>query len=237
MSNALPRPYYQDGLITIYHGDSRELLPLVKGIFLLLTDPPYGIRLDTKYRGQGRGFRGAKLKGGLAVSNDYAPIAGDDEPFDPTHLLGYPKVILFGANYYADKLPPRGGWLVWDKIDGLKSSREIGFNDNADAELAWTNLSGPPRICRHRWNGVMKASEKDKKRVHPTQKPIAVMDWCIQRAKHDAGLICDPYMGSGSTLIAARRRYLPAVGIELSEDYCRIAAERLTAEPLPLFRI
>lgn len=219
-------PYYQQDGVTIYHGDSRDLLPQIEpsSIGLLLSDPPYGISLDTKNR--------SRKRTALATANDYAPVFMDDEPFDPTLVLAFKRVVLFGANHFASRLPESPSWLVWNKVDGLESKRDIGFNDNADAELIWTNLGGPVRIIKHRWIGMMKASERGERRVHPTQKPVALMEHLIQL--FGDGVILDPYMGSGSTLVAAKRCGFEAVGIEYSKEYCDIAIQRLQKSALPL---
>ena len=217
---SLPKPYYQDDAVTIYHGDSRAILPTLR-FDAVITDPPYGVNLNTSFRAAGRS--------NLAAANDYAPVAGDSEPFEPGYLLRYEQAILWGANYYADKLPARGSWLVSDKREG------VGFNDQADAELAWVNgVSGTvPRLFAHRWMGMVKASERGEKRVHPTQKPVALMKWCLGFFP-DAETVCDPFMGSGSTLRAAKDLGRKAIGIELEERYCEIAAQRCAQDVLDL---
>ena len=214
-------PYYEHGGITIYHGDCREIMPDVWfGVDLLLTDPPYGVNEATNRKERGR----AKL----AECNDFPAVFGDDKPFDPSHLLVVPRAVLFGGNYFADRLPPTASWIVWDKRDGIPS------NDNADCELAWTNLGGPARVFRHLWNGMIKASERGERRVHPTQKPVALMRWIIQRWTTEGQLVLDPYMGSGPVVIAAKESGRRAIGIEIEERYCEIAAKRLQQEVLPL---
>lgn len=223
-------PYYTDHKgIEIYLGDCREVLPaLTERPALVLADPPYGIGEKTNRAEKGRGHSGG-LQGGVATSNDFPPIAGDDEPFDPAHILKLEcPTILWGANYYAEKLPPSPSWLVWDKLDGLTSKREIGFNDQADLEMAWSNLGGPARIYRHRWMGVLKASEKDKRRQHPSHKPTALMRWCLARAGLKRGaLVLDPYMGSGPVAQACKELGLRYIGVELVRSYCDVAAWRL----------
>ena len=206
------RPYYEQDGITIYHGDCREILPSAWfGVDLLLADPPYGINAVT--RGKTFGTSNA------CETNTYIPVHDDDRPFDPAHLLGFPKVVLWGANHYADKLPAESCWLTWDKRDGLKS------NPLADCELAWSNLGGPARLFHHRWMGMIRDSETER-RLHPTQKPVALMRWCLSIAK-PTGAVCDPYMGSGPVLLASREFGVPAIGIEIEERYCEIAARRL----------
>jgi site-specific DNA-methyltransferase (adenine-specific) len=215
-------PYYQDEWATIYHGDGRLIAPtLAERVDLLVTDPPYGVNLNTK-------FRTAK-RSRLAEANDYPPVYDDDKPFDPSPWLGYPGVILWGANYYADRLPPRGSWLVWDKRDGVCQ------NDQADAELAWVSgVTGTvPRLFRHVWMGMVKASERNGRRLHPTQKPVELMQWCLSFFP-DAQTVLDPYMGSGTTLVAAKNLQRRAIGIEMEERYCEAAATRLSQEVLNL---
>jgi len=216
------RPYYDHAGIQIFHGDCREVLPTLAtdDVDLVLTDPPYGVAERTDRASKGRGL--------LAPCYDFPPVHGDDEPFDPAHLLVFRRLVLWGANYYADKLPPSPSWLVWDKRDGIPS------NDNADCEMAWSNLGGPARLFRHRWNGMIKASEREKRRVHPTQKPVVLMAWIISAHAPAGGLVLDPYMGSGPTLRAAKNLGRSAIGIEIEERYCEIAAKRLQQSVLPL---
>jgi len=218
------RPYYEDAAVTIYLGDCRDILPTLVGVTALITDPPYGVGVKANYGERGRSA--------LAASNNYPQIHGDDAPFDPAHLLGYPKVVLFGANHYAARLPSSPTWIVWDKLAGLTSKREIGFNDQADVELAWSNAGGPARIYAHRWMGLLKDSEREDSRVHPTQKPVALMTWVLRAYTDSEDVICDPYMGSGSTLVAAKALGRKSIGIEISQEYCDIAVKRLAQDTL-----
>lgn len=210
-------PYYQDGTVTIYHGDCRELLPQLRAD-VLVADPPYGIHYSP--RGGGRGWTAKTFTGRDLVQ-------GDDQPFDPLPLLTVaPAAVLFGANHYASRLPASPSWLVWDKRDGLVS------NDFADCELAWSNLGGPARLYRHRWSGALRDSERGTPRVHPTQKPLSLMTWVLELCP--PGTVIDPYMGSGTTLVAAKNLGRRAIGVELEERYCEIAARRCAQEVLPL---
>ena len=217
------KPYYDDGRgITIYCGDCRDILPHLDPVDLVLTDPPYGI-------GHKRGISSSRVTGPTVVRSDFhgEAVTGDDVPFDPRPVLSLQRpTILFGANHYADKLPPSAAWLVWDKRVDLTP------NDFADCEFAWTNLGGVARIFRLRWYGLIRDSELRVKRHHPTQKPEALMRWCVSFAP-DAQTILDPFMGSGTTLRAAKDLGRRAIGIEIEERYCEIAAKRLAQEVLP----
>lgn len=147
-------------------------------------------------------------------------IVGDDEPFDPSPWLAFQEVILWGGNHFASRLPDSSRWLTWDKRDGVCQ------NDQADCEHAWTNLSGPARITRHLWNGMLKQSERGDIRVHPTQKPVAVMQWAIEHTEGET--ILDPFMGSGTTGVACAKLGRKFVGIEIEEKYFNIAVKRIT---------
>lgn len=221
------QPYYDDGQITIYCADCRDVLPTISpgSVGLVLTDPPYGIDLDTA--------NFSRKRTALAAANDYPPVYGDDEPYDPSPVLRFSRVILFGANWYASRLPVSGSWLVWDKTAGLRSDRPIGFNDNADAELIWTNLGGPVRVLKHQWIGLMKATERGQRRLHPTQKPVALVRWMIEHYTQAGDIVLDPYMGSGPTIKAAAESGRRAIGIEKSEAYCEVVVKRLRQSVLP----
>lgn len=202
------------GLATLYLGDCREIAPTLERPAAMITDPPYGI-------GYSHGGGGGKLARSTQFAHE--TIIGDDKPFDPIPWVNIaPIVILWGANHYAHQLPPMSSWLTWDKRDGVCS------NDQSDCEHAWSNKGGPARIIRHLWNGMLKASERGEIRVHPTQKPIEVMRWCIEQAKvPTSGTILDPYMGSGSTGVAAVQMRHPFIGIEIEPKYFDIACRRI----------
>jgi site-specific DNA-methyltransferase (adenine-specific) len=209
-------PYYQDNLVTIYHADSEELIPAIEAD-VVITDPPYGIKYSPSQNGK-KAWGNKTFTGKTVVKND-------DQLFDPSILLGFKDLILFGGNYFADKLPPTSEWIVWDKRAGLTS------NDFADCELIYTSGKGVARLFTHRWSGALRDSERGEPRVHPTQKPVALMKWLIERT---TGLILDPYMGSGTTLVAAKALGRKAIGIEIEERYCDIAATRCSQEVLGL---
>ncbi len=216
------KPYYQQEGITIYHGDCRDVLPTLPKVDLILTDPPYGIQYNTD---SSRFVRKPSAWWGETStkhSNNSPRVNGDDKPFDPSPFINQ-RSILWGANHYADKIPPSGGWLVWDKRLGVEQVAEKGW-PLSEAELAWTNIRGSVRVFRNRWMGLLR-SEEQGEYYHPTQKPVALMRWCLLLAKDKS--VLDPFMGSGTTLVAAKDLGIQAIGIELEERYCEVAANRL----------
>jgi site-specific DNA-methyltransferase (adenine-specific) len=212
-------PYYDDNRgIQIYLGDCREVLPHLKNIDAVVSDPPYGI----KHR------RGQAANRGKGITLGTTGIAGDKEPFDPKPWLQFSYVVLWGANWYANCLPA-GRWLIWDKQE------HGGSGDFSEAEVAWCNRGQALKIFRHMWLGVQRASEVGESRLHPTQKPIRLMEWTIIEAGiPDGALVLDPFCGSGPTLRAAKNLGRRAIGIEIDERYCEIAARRLSQEVMEL---
>jgi DNA modification methylase len=213
----MQKPYYEDSAVTIYHGDCREILLSINPVDLVLTDPPYGINENS-----------AKVasRGKLAAPKDYGVFNWDREPVSQgliNHAISKGKyACVFGGNYYS--VEPSSCWLVWDK--------ENGQNDFADAELAWTNYGKAVRLKRHKWHGMIRKGHES--RFHPTQKPLEVITWALSLCPGEPQTILDPFMGSGTTLRAAKDLGRKAIGIELEEKYCEIAVERLRQEVLAL---
>ncbi len=230
------KPYYEHAGITIYHGSALSVLDEFDAHFgqtpfdLLLTDPPYGLKEaagKNKTRKAATSF-GGKRTSVVADPTDFGPSSSwDNRP--ATEAIAMARrlcrfQIVFGGNYY--DLPPARCWLVWDKDNS---------GDFADCELAWTNLDKAVRRLMYRWNGMLQQPGRPKEqRVHPTQKPEAVIVWALHQAPDTAKTILDPFMGSGTTLVAAKRLGRQCVGIEREERYCEIAAKRLAQEALPL---
>ena len=143
------------------------------------------------------------------------------KPFDPAHLLAFGvNTVLWGGNHYADKLPASSAWLVWDKRDGDRR------NDFADCEFAWCSGGGVARVFRHLWMGYARASERDEKRQHPTQKPVEVIKWSIVERTTQDDIIADFYSGSGTTLIACEQLSRRCRAVEISPSYVAVALER-----------
>lgn len=196
----------------MYFADCADILPTLDKVDLVLTDPPYGINENSKKN---------MSRGGIAKPVDYGQFDWDKCPvaqllMDKVIAKGK-YCIMFGGNYYS--LPPTSCWLVWDKVNGT--------NDFADCELAWSNLPKAIRLHRQMWNGMLReGEERGIQRVHPTQKPVALMKWCIEQAKNIDSIL-DPFMGSGTTGVAAVQLGRKFIGIEREQKYFDIACERI----------
>jgi site-specific DNA-methyltransferase (adenine-specific) len=209
--------------VTLYLGDCRDILPTLGKIDAVVTDPPYGQRQNTNIT------PGNLHSTGIAVVWP-DEIVGDADPFDPEPWLQVaPRALFWGAHRFHERLP-LGTWLVWDKVPTGKN------RDQGDGEAAWLNDDPPKPMRLHRllWDGVCVGSAArheitaNQRRVHPTQKPVALMDWCLRQADLTPGaVILDPYMGSGSTGIAAVRRGHPFIGIEIVPLYFETAVRRI----------
>jgi DNA modification methylase len=209
------KPYYEDTKsgIVIYHGDCREILPTLPKVDLVLTDPPYGINraskpMSTSSHGGHKGWPSA----------EWDTLPPDGATFDLVKRAGN-DFCIFGANYYPQHMPSGSGWLLWDKGQRI---------DQADGELAATTAKTPFRVFT-----LNRAAIAQDGSVHPTQKPLSLMLWCLSFFPN-AQTILDPFMGSGTTLRAAKDLGRQAIGIELEERYCEIAARRLAQEVLSL---
>ena len=196
--------------VTLYCGDCREILPTLDKVDAVVTDPPYGI---------GIAKRGTLGSSRLAQVRDYGKADWDNEPpaEDVFHLLRSisDHQIVFGGNYF--HLPPSSCWLVWDK----KTTGEY-----ADCELAWTNLNKAVRRIEWLWNGMIRKG--DDVREHPTQKPEGVIKWCIEQLPASSQIILDPFLGSGTTGVAAVKMGRKFIGIEIEPRYFDIACRRIS---------
>lgn len=215
-------PYYQDNSVTIYNGDCAEIVPQLGKFDLLLTDPPYGINCD---KGMKKGGYSASKNNQKRKKRNPRIYDGGWDKFPPDKKLLDICIkpcnlhIIWGGNYFSETLRQMPKWLVWDKQQPMPTY--------SDAELAWTTLPGVSvKMFKYCGAGIM-AKEKDRK--HPTQKPIALITWCISLAG-DIQTILDPFAGSGTTGRAAKDMGKTAVLIEKEERYCEIAAKRMAQE-------
>lgn len=191
------------GLATLYLGDCLTILPTLPQAGAVITDPPYGIA-DIWSKGSERhGWTKANNEAGVRNEWDDKPL--DEAAVNALRAAGR-DVIIWGGNYFP--LPPSRCWLVWNKP-------ERGFS-LAEAELAWTNKDAVVR--------VFDGPRSDQGRVHPTQKPLSLMRWCVGRTE---GLVLDPFMGSGTTGVACVEAQRPFIGIEVHQPYFDIACERI----------
>ena len=207
----------QIGNATLYCGDCLEILPTLEKVDAVITDPPYGIRLNTDNSRFSGGTAGNISKRGNGIGTaGGVPINGDDKPFDPSFLLNYGQCqIIFGWNNYASKLP-RGACLVW-----IKRFDHAFGSFLSDAEIAWFS-NGHGVYCTRDLSNNAIAND----RQHPTQKPVSLMRWCIEKAGHPQ-IILDPFMGSGTTGVACAQLGRQFIGIEIEPRYFDIACERI----------
>lgn len=199
------------GACTLFLGDCMEVMPTLGKFDAVVTDPPYGI-------GAGSGFSNGGKRFG--VTREYANGGWDlDRPdksvFDA--ILAAASVhIVWGGNYFTDYLPVSGKWLFWDKCQTMPTY--------SDGELAWTSVEGVAvKQFTYNGNGM---TAKEKNRVHPTQKPLELMKWCLGFAPY-AQTVLDPFMGSGTTGVACAKLGRTFTGIELDPDYFDIACKRI----------
>ncbi len=204
------------GDCTLYNGDCLEVMPTLGRVDAVVTDPPYGI-------GAANGASG----GGTDASGRYKRKprqyegAWDDERPDVAifhqMLAMSDEQIIWGGNYFADILPCSGRWLFWDKLNSMPTY--------SDGEMAWTSLAGSVVKKFTRCNNGQ-ASNRDGQRVHPTQKPVDVMQWCLTFIPK-ARTILDPFAGSGTTGVACAKVGRAFIGIERDPSYFDIACRRI----------
>ena len=201
------------GTAELWHGDCRELLPMLQAD-AVISDPPYGMAWDTN----SARFSGGESPEARGRGIDWAPVHGDGEPFDPTPWLSFRHVVLFGANHYAQRLP-LGTTLVW--VKRLKFGTFL-----SDAEVAWMK-GGHGVYCYQ--DASMNGAGANFEKLHPTQKPVGLMAWCMERAKVPASsVVLDPYMGSGTTGVACADTGRRFVGVEIEREYFDRACERIS---------
>lgn len=194
------------GNAQLWLGDCLEILPTLPKVDAVITDPPYGISKDGQQRTTG-GHGGRKAYDFKGWDSERP-----DESIFPLLMAAAHAHVIWGGNYFADLLPASMKWLVWDKGQRINQS---------DGELAYTSLPGALRICTlNRVELLIDGAE------HPTQKPVRLMTWCIDQIGKPQTIL-DPFMGSGSTGVAAMQMGRSFIGIERDPDYFRIACRRI----------
>lgn len=195
------------GDATLYRADSMDVLPLICKVGAVITDPPYGIGASA-----GTGKYG-RLKVGKTGDYGWDDAIPDDALMSAVVAAGE-RVVIFGGNYFP--LPTSRNYLIWDKGAGFKG------RDFAECEMAWCSWDGNARVLTR--DPLARGDYKNKE--HPTQKPVAVMQWAILHAGQ-AEVILDPFMGSGTTGVAALQLGRRFIGIERDERYFEIACKRI----------
>jgi len=214
------KPYYEKDNQTIFNADCLEILKEMpnKSVDLVLTDPPYGIGADKGVGGYGLS------KTDKHYEDNWDSFTPSQEYFDEILRIGK-KAVIFGGQFFADKLPVNGHWIVWDKKGDIKFDNPFG-----DCELAWTNIDKKSVKKYVVIQQGFVAEERD--RYHPTQKAVSVMGQILQDNTEDSDTILDPFLGSGTTLLACKQLGRKGIGIEISEKYAQIAKDRLAQDML-----
>ena len=215
---------------TLIHADSVEIADEIRAMKIdaVIMDPPYGV--GVRWGGSRGKMRNTTR---AADRRGYFPIEGDSYKTDLSPWFAIARQCLtWGADHLRAQLPDGGRFLSWDKLEGLEA-----WDDFSDAEFAWHSRAGKTTVISHRYKGMI-GSEGP--RDHPMQKPLRVMEWCIEQCRLDPGaLILDPYIGSGTTGIAAFKRKMRFVGVEIDRRWFDVACERVTRMTAdgPLFEI
>ena len=202
-------------------GDCLELMKELpdKSVDLVLTDPPYGINENREKR---------LSRGNLTHCIDYGTFDWDITRINEIYFKEIFRIsknqIIFGGNYYTDyELPEASCWIIWDKVNG--------DTDFSDCELAWTSFKTATRKFTWQWSGMLQEDMKHKeKRLHPSMKPLQLFNWIIYNYSNENDLICDPFIGSGTTAVACIRTNRNFIGMEISPEYCEIANKRIGYE-------
>lgn len=197
------------GDCTLYLGDCLDVMPALGRVDAVVTDPPYGIDY-----GNAGGFSKSSGWSQWKGQASWDKTRPDKRVFDAIlAAVGSGDCIIWGGNYFTDYLPPRMRWLIWDK-----GQRDFSL---ADFEMAWTSQDKAARAFDY-----PRAKALADGKQHPTQKPVALMEWCLGFLP-DAETILDPFMGSGTTLVACAKMGRRGIGIELDPDYFDIACRRV----------
>ena len=208
------KPYRETKLSKLYHGDCLDIIPELDPVDLVLTDPPYGIKMDKGFDGFG-GF-GKPIARKKYLNDNWDSVRPSKKVFDLILTISK-TALIFGGNFFADILPLSTHWIVWDKKNTMPTF--------GDAELVWTNSKRKSvKIIECEYNGLL---GKEVTRVHPTQKPMKLFIELIEKYSTEVDIIMDCFLGSGTTAVACERLKRKWIGIEIEEKYCEIAAKRI----------
>ena len=228
------KPTWQSdcGTVSLYLADCLGVLPNLLGVDAVVTDPPYGIAWDginhgcINNRGAYNGYRevASRIK-------EEAEIQSDAIPFDPAPLTDRWECCFTGAQHFYDRLPPHGSLHCWNKKGTYKPM------DHGDGDIVWCSRRRCSRIFDLVWRGLCRHAEQSERFEHPTQKPIALMAWMIELCGEPETTL-DPFMGSGTTGVAAVRLGRKFIGVEIEERYFNIAKKRIieALNSQPLFK-
>lgn len=212
-------------------GDCLEVLKTYSVPDVILTDPPYGMNLDADWSGIRK--TGPALGFASISGKKYPKITGDNKAFDPMPIFDLwgdevKEVFLFGADYYADRIPNRlnGSWLVWDK---RKDTQSEGFG--SEFELIWSKNKHKRRVLRHDWFGFLSSdnTQEARNRDHPAQKPTSLMADILCQWSKSGDIVYDPFIGTGSTLLACEMHNRKCIGVEIEPEYVSLVLSKWQA--------
>jgi len=207
--------------MTITNEDNMELMARYPDNYfdLAIVDPPYGIG----FAGFDKHYGGGKAKAKTTLHKPFA--GGDKKSPDNEYFIELFRIsknqIIWGANHFISKIPfDSSCWVIWNKING--------DNPFADAELAWTSFETAVRVFEFKWQGMLQGDMKNKEqRIHPTQKPVALYKWLLDKYAKQGDKILDTHLGSGSIAIACHDYKFDLTACELDKEYFDKAMQRI----------
>ena len=204
---------------------------------MVFTDPPYGMNLDTDWSHIGRNLKENRSSSAseLSIKNTklskakaYRPVENDDKPFDPSFIIKNfdCDIILWGVDYYINRLPEDGTIFVWNKIMN-DNGKGVSWSIGSEYELGWINKKARKKVFTELWSGLFGTEKQDvRKRIHPNQKPLGLIEKCFTEYSKDKNLIVDLFLGSGSTLIACEKTERRCYGMEIDVEYMNVILKR-----------
>jgi site-specific DNA-methyltransferase (adenine-specific) len=226
----------EDILNTVIEGDCLEIMKDIDPakISMILTDPPYGMNLNTDWSGAKSSLANASEKG-VFGGKKYDRVINDDKDFDPTPIMDYfsnvKEQFWFGADYYCKRVKDleQGSWFIWDKRLTESADRMYG----SGFEMIWSKTKHKRDLIRVKWAGVFGTETQDiKQRIHPNQKPLELIQKLLIDFSEEGDTILDLFAGGGSVLLACKLLNRNYIGIEISPEYVKIARDRLAQKSL-----